>query len=266
MGEVEGARTFNVAGSAYDAFMGRYSMPLAERFADAVGIAAGLQALDVGCGPGALTDVLAQRLGVAAVLACDPSPSFVQACGDRNPGLAVQVGRAEELPFGDDAVDVVMAQLVLHFVSDPHRAALEMRRVVRPGGTIAACVWDFAHGMQMLRAYWDAALSIDPDAPDEARALRFGRAGEIAALFAEAGLEHIDESTLRVSSTYADFTELWRGFQAGIGPAGAHLAGLAEHQRDLLREELWKQVGRPAGSFRLDAVARCAVAHRPATG
>ena len=164
MDGVEGARTFQTSGSAYDRFMGRYSVPLAPRFADAAGVAAGQRVLDVGCGPGALTTVLAERVGVAAVSACDPSPPFLDECRNRVPGVDARPGRAEQLPFGDDEFDAALAQLVLHFVSDPPAAAAEMRRVVRPGGAVATCVWDFAGEMEMLRTFWDAAQALDPDA------------------------------------------------------------------------------------------------------
>ena len=133
MEPVSGARTFQTTGEAYDAFMGRYSRPLALLFADAAGVEPGMTALDVGCGPGALTGVLIHRLG------------------------------AEAIPFGDACVDRALAQLVLHFVSDPSAATTEMRRVVRPGGLVAACVWDFEVEMEMLRAFWDAALAVDAE-------------------------------------------------------------------------------------------------------
>jgi SAM-dependent methyltransferase len=263
MGEVEGARTFGVAGTAYDLFMGRYSVPLAEQFADAVGVAAGDTAVDVGCGPGALTGVLVARLGAGAVFACDPSPPFCDECALRHPGVVVKPGRAEAIPFETDTADHAMAQLVLHFVSNPEAAAREMARVVRPGGTVAACVWDFDGGMEMLRAFWDAALSIDPTAPDEARVLRFGRPGEIAELFASAQLEHIEESTLSVASTYSSFEELWNGFLAGVGPAGSYSVSLPDPERERLRRALFTRLGSPTGSFTLGAVARCAVGRVP---
>jgi SAM-dependent methyltransferase len=261
--ETEGARTFAVAGRTYDSFMGRYSTALAPRFADAAGVSPGERALDVGCGPGALTGILASRLGANAVYACDPSPSFRDACATRHPGVVVKLGRAEALPFEDELVDHALAQLVLHFVSDPARAVSEMVRVVRSGGTVAACVWDFANGMQMLRQFWDAALSIDPDAPDEARVLRFGRPREIAELFSSVGLEDVVESTLGVTSTYASFDELWNGFLAGVGPAGAYCVSLSEESRHRLRTALFIRCGSPQGPFTLGAVARCAVARAP---
>ena len=263
MEPAEGAATFRTSGAAYDAFMGRYSRPLAVAFADAAGIAPGRRALDVGCGPGALTTVLVDRLGAGAVAAFDPSAPFVSECAARHPGVDVREGRVEAVPFEDGAFDAALAQLVLHFVSDPSKAAAELRRVVRPGGTVAACVWDFAHGMEMLRHFWDAALTVDPDAPDEAQTLRFGRQGEIVELFDAAGIVEIVESTLRVASTYSGFEELWSGFCAGIGPAGSFCMALPEDRRGALRAALYNGLGAPAGPFTLAATARCAVGRTP---
>lgn len=259
-----GAKDFATSGDAYDAFMGRYSRTLATVFADSAGIAPGQHVLDIGCGPGALTTVLVERLGVAAVQACDPSPPFVAACIARHPGVDVRPGRAEALPFDGGAFDAVLAQLVLHFVSEPAVAAGEMRRVLRPGGVAAACVWDFDGGMEMLRAFWDASVAIVPDAPDEAHTLRFGHEGEIAELLDGAGFEQIHETTLRVTSTYAGFDELWAGFLAGIGPAGAFLVAQAEATRQAIRSELFRVLGSPAGPLTLGAVARSASGTAPA--
>lgn len=263
MGEVEGARTFGVAGATYDSFMGRYSRLLADPFANAAGVVAGQTAVDVGCGPGALTGVLVDRLGADAVVACDPSPRFVLECSARHTGVHVESGRAESVPFETGRFDHAMAQLVLHFVSEPDQAASEMMRVVRSGGRVSACVWDFDDGMEMLRGFWDAALELDPAAPDEARTLRFGRPGEIAQLFSGAGLTDVVESTLQVWSSYSAFDELWQGFLAGVGPAGAYCASLPDEERRHLHAALFRRFGSPAGPFRLGAVARCAVACVP---
>jgi SAM-dependent methyltransferase len=262
MEEVDGARTFGVAGSAYDSFMGRYSVGLADLFADAADVQPGRSAVDVGCGPGALTGVLVERLGAEAVAACDPSPGFLADCAERYPGIECKPGRAESIPFENGRFDHAMAQLVLHFVSEPEQAAREMARVVRPGGMVSACVWDFEAGMEMLRGFWDAAVAIDPDAPDEAQ-LRFGRPGEIAELFATVGLGDIVESTLQVSSTYTSFDEMWAGFLAGVGPAGSYCVALADEDRSRLRAEVFRRFGSPTGAFTLGAVARCAVARVP---
>ena len=260
--EVEGARQFRVDGSAYDRFMGRYSRPLAAVFADFADVQAGLDVLDVGCGPGALTEELVRRVGPEAVRATDPSPTFVAACGDRNPGVDVRLGRGEAVPFADSSVDRVLAQLVLHFVSDPATVAREFIRVLRHGGQAAACVWDFAQNMEMLRTFWDAALAVRPDAPDEATTLRFGRRGEIATLFDEAGLVEVEEAEIAVESRYEDFDELWGGFLEGVGPAGAFCVGLDDDDRAAVRSELFARLGEPTGAFTLGAVARAARGRR----
>lgn len=264
MEPVEGARTFLTSAEDYDNFMGRYSRPLARAFADWVALAPGQSALDVGCGTGALTAELANRLGPESVCAVDPSPPFVRHCAAANPGVEVRDGQAEALPFGDGMFDVTLAQLVLHFVSDPAGAAGEMRRVTRPGGKVAACVWDFAEEMRMLRLFWDAAAALDPDAPDEARTLRFGCEGEITELFAVTGLRDIRESTLVVESTYRDFDELWAGYLCGIGPAGTYCVSLAADARERLRAELLRRVDAPQGAFTLTATARVACGIVPA--
>jgi SAM-dependent methyltransferase len=263
MEAAEGARSFLKSGEAYDSFMGRYSRQLAPAFADLGGVATGQRVLDVGCGPGALTGVLVDRCGPPAVAACDPSPPFAADCAARFPGVDVRVGRAEQLPFDDGAFDVVLAQLVLHFVSDPAAAAGEFWRVLRPGGTVAACVWDFAGGMEMLRGFWDTALAVDPDAPDEDRSLRFGRAGEIVELFTNAGFVDVVESSLAVTVRYDGFDELWAGFLAGIGPAGSYCVALDDERRAAVRDGLFHRFGSPAGPFELHAVARCACGRRP---
>lgn len=253
---VDGARSFLVTGQAYDGFMGRYSGPLAVAFADATGVVRGGSALDVGCGPGALTGVLVDRLGAGRVSAMDPSPPFVAECSARHQGVTVRQGRAEDLPFRDAGFDYVLAQLVLHLVSDPRRSLEQFRRVLRPGGVAAACVWD--PGMQMLRLFWEAAARFDPRAPEAARTLRRWRPGQMPRLLSSVGFCDVVETTLEVSATYAGFEDLWSGFLAGIGPAGSYCVGLARQQRAAVRDELFRRLGSPPGSFRLSARARYA--------
>lgn len=259
--DVDGIRSFRSGAGAYDAFMGRYSFALAVPFADAAQVRRGVSALDVGCGTGALTRVLTERLGVDAVAACDPTAAFADECSRRHPGVRVRTGRAESLPFADASFDRVLAQLVLHFVSDPRAAAREMMRVATPNAIVAACVWDFEQGMEMLRRFWDAARRVDPDAPDEATTMRFGRPGEIAELFASAGLMDVSETTLRVSSDYVDFDELWSSLLGGAGPAGAFTVSLDDSGRERLRGALAEELGVGDLPFTLHAVARCAVGH-----
>lgn len=261
--DAAGSRTFRTGVEAYDRFMGRYSAKLADPFADFAGVAAGSRVLDVGCGPGAFTDVAVRRVGATAVCAIDPTPGFVEACRRRHPGVDVRQAPAEQIPFDAEMFDCAAAQLVFHFLSDAGAAVAEMTRVIGSGGVLAACVWDFADGMQMLRAFWDAALTLDPTAPDEARVLAFGGEGELTALFSAAGLVHVSEQTLTVGSDYAGFDELWAGFTAGVGPAGAYLTGLPDDHQLALREALFDVLGRPSAGLSLGAVARCARAVRP---
>ncbi len=247
-------QTLFEAVGAYDRFMGRYSRLLADEFARAAGVAAEERVVDVGCGTGALTGVLAGLVGPELVAAVDPSEPFVAECRARVPGADVRVGPAEALPFADDSFDRALAQLVFHFVGDQAASVAEMARVTRPGGGVAACVWDFTGGMTMLRAYWDAAREVDPDAPDEVG--RFGgRPGELAALWRDAGLRDLVDGSLGVSSRYEDFDELWQTFLGGAGPAGVHVASLDESRRDALREALYRRVGSSEGSFELGARA-----------
>ena len=133
------------------------------QLADLAGVAAGQRVLDVGCGPGALTAELVARLGAASVAAVDPSEPFVAAARERHPGVDVRQASAEQLPFPDDAFDAALAQLVVHFMSDPVAGLGEMARVTRPDGVVAACVWDHAGGKGPLSAFWDAARELDPD-------------------------------------------------------------------------------------------------------
>jgi SAM-dependent methyltransferase len=239
---------------AYEAFMGRYSTPLASEFSRAAGVRRGDRVIDVGCGTGALTVVLADIAGPEHVAAVDPSEPFVEQCRTRVPGADVRVAPAEALPFGDAGFDHALSQLVFHFVQDPNASVAEMIRVTRPGGLVAACVWDLTGGMTMLRSYWDAVRDAGLGGKDETE--RFGvRRGQLVELWRKAGLRNAREATLTVETSYRDFDELWDSFRAGVGPAGAHAAALEGTERNAVRGALWRQVGSPEGSFSLDARA-----------
>jgi len=228
--------SFAVAADAYDRFMGRYSAPLAPAFADFAGVAAGQRAIDVGCGPGALTTHLVELLGPAAVTAVDPSESFVDAARERHAGVTVERAAAEQLPFADGAFDVALAQLVVHFMTDPVAGLREMARVTREGGVVAACVWDHvAGGLGPLRVYWDAVHELDPDVPGEAN-LAGAREGHLAELLGAAGLHDIEESDLTVRIDHASFEEWWEPYTLGVGPAGDYVASLDPERRAELRK------------------------------
>jgi SAM-dependent methyltransferase len=225
--------SFDVAADAYDGFMGRYSHLLSPQLADLAGVREGQRVLDVGCGPGALTAELVRRLEPSGVAAVDPSESFVAAARSRYPGVDVQRASAEDLPFPDHSFDAALAQLVVHFMSDPIAGLKEMARVTRQGGVVAACVWDHAGGHGPLSLFWQAARELNPDVHDESR-LAGAREGHLGELFAAAGLQEIEESALSASLEHASFDEWWEPYTRGVGPAGVYVAGLdAERQADL---------------------------------
>lgn len=227
--------SFTAGPEAYDRFMGRYSTPLAPRFADFASIGEAQRVLDVGCGPGALTGELVRRFGADAVAAVDPSPGFVEAAVRRNPGVDVRRAEAESLPFDDGSFDAALAQLVVHFMTDPAAGIAEMRRVTRDGGVVTACVWDHAGGAGPLARFWDAARELDPGVADESD-LPGAREGDLERLLHEAGLGDVEERLLTVEVEHGSFDEWWEPFTLGVGPAGAYVQGLAEDARDRLRE------------------------------
>jgi SAM-dependent methyltransferase len=244
--------SFEVSADAYMRFMGQYSEPLARLFAGLAGIDGGQRVLDVGCGPGALTAELVKRVGAASVSAVEPSASFAAAVRERLPGVEVRRSAAEQLPFPDGAFDAALAQLVVHFMADPVQGLREMRRVTRPGGTVAACVWDHAGGRGPVAAFWSAARELDPAADDES-GLAGVREGQLASLFAQAGLDRSQATTLTVRVRHASFEHWWQPFTLGVGPAGAYVASLTPDRRAALREQCRRLL--PAGPVEITATA-----------
>jgi len=226
---------FFTSTSAYDRFMGRFSGPLGPLFADFAGVEAPGRALDVGCGPGALTAELAARLGAVNVAAIDPSEAFVEAARDRNPGADVRHAPAEEIPFADDTFDVALAQLVVHFMADALAGLGEMARVTRPDGVVAACVWDHHGHTGPLSPFWTALEEFDPAAESESQ-LAGSREGHLGELFREAGLTDVEESSLSVGVEFESFEEWWAPYELGVGPAGAYVVKLDDARRGELRE------------------------------
>ncbi len=238
--------------------MGRYSTPLAPQLADFAGVEGGQRALDVGCGPGALTSELVTRLGAESVAAVDPSESFVTAARERHPGVDVRQAAAEELPFPDGAFDVALAQLVVHFMADPVAGLREMARVTRPGGVVVACVWDLAGGRAPLSLFWTAVRQLDPGADDESEPAGV-REGHLAELFKTAGLRDVDDTDLAIRVDHESFEAWWQPYTLGVGPAGAYVAGLDPAAREELKERC-RQLA-PVAPFTLDAHAWAARGH-----
>ena len=248
---------FEVSADAYGRFMGRFSEPLASELVALLDLGLGRRALDVGCGPGALTARLVERLGVEQVTAVDPSASFVEAVRRRLPGLDVRRAGAERLPFEDASFDLVLAQLVVHFMDDPVAGLREMHRVAAPGGQVAASVWDMTGGTGPLELYARAVRELDPAAQLESDRPGTSR-GHLAELFTTAGMTDLRSEALTVVLAFERFEDWWQPFTLGVGPSGAYVAALSPDRRAALRARCEELAG-PA-PFEVSASAWCVVA------
>ncbi|HEY2326609.1 MAG TPA: class I SAM-dependent methyltransferase [Gaiellaceae bacterium] len=219
---------------AYDNFMGRYSGRLAVDFADYAGVQGGY-VLDVGAGTGALTAELLRR--GCDVAAADPSDSFIAAMAERFPGVDVRVAPAAEMPYADGEFDAALAQLVVSFISDPVAGIREMARVTKPGGTVAACVWDVGGGRAPFSPVWTSAHSLGlPDGGEDK--LLGTKAGQLEELSTQAGLEEVEGGEVSVRVEHATFDEWWEPFNHGVGPIGAYVASLDAEQKEALVEDV----------------------------
>jgi len=228
--------------------MGRYADPLAEVFVAFAGVGQAAKVLDVGCGPGALTAHL--RSVGAEVAAIDPSPPFVDAIRTRFPDMDVRQGTAEELPYDTGVFDAALAQLVVHFMTDPVAGTRQMARVTRPEGVVAACVWDGPAGA--LAPFWDAVHVIDPDAEDEAL-LSGAHRGHLTEIFEAAGLHAVEEDAIAVDVVHPTFEEWWEPYTYGVGPAGDYVKSLDVDARARLEDVARERLG--SGPFTVTAAA-----------
>jgi SAM-dependent methyltransferase len=247
------------AGDAYEAYMGRWSRPLADRFVRWLGAGTGLTWLDVGCGTGALTKAICELADPAAVVACDPSKPFVDHFASRfsDPRVSVVVGGTGSLPDAPTGFDRIVSALVLNFVPDAREAVADMRARLRPGGVVAAVVWDYAGGMEFLRIFWDEAVAMDPAARtlDEGTRFPICRSDRLEDIFRDAGLREVTTRAIEVPTRFDTFADYWQPFLGGSGPAPAYVASLTQDQRDALRSRLEQRLT-PGGSGPVDLVAR----------
>jgi SAM-dependent methyltransferase len=235
-----------VTGDAYEAYMGRWSRPLARVFVEWLQPKPSAHWLEVGCGTGALTSTICDLCEPASVVACDPSEPFIEHARNNlsDARASFVIAGAEALPSRDGGFDAVVSGLVLNFLPDPGHAVASMRERLRPGGVVAAYVWDYAEGMEFLRCFWEEAVALNPRAAalNESRRFPLCRVPALISLFRAAGLEQVETDLLDIPADFADFADYWTPFLRGTGPAPSYVASLDSPSRESLRERLRRRL------------------------
>jgi SAM-dependent methyltransferase len=246
-------------GDPYERYVGRWSRRVAPLFLSWLDIPAGRRWLDVGCGTGALSASILDACAPSSVTGVEPSEGFlVSAAQTLEDRVRLHRGSATDIPLESGGIDVTVSGLVLNFVPDQRAAVAEMRRVTVPGGSVAAYVWDYADKMEMMRAFWDAAVELDPDASrlDEGKRFPLCRPDALVDLFAGAGLQEVEVRAIDVPTPFASFDDYWSPFLGGQGPAPAYAMTLDEPGRTTLRERIKRRLRlEPDGSIALVARA-----------
>ena len=230
------------AGDAYERYAGRWSREVARRFIEGLDVPRDATWADVGCGTGALTERILELRNPSRVVGIDRSEGFVAhaRAAVRDPRASFETGDATALPWEEGRFDAAVSGLVLNFVREPAAMASEMARVTRPGGRVAAYVWDYAGGMQMMRWFWDVAIEQNRgDARlDQAERFPVCRPEPLAALFRDAGLEGIGVRAIDIPMIFRDFDDYWQPFLGRQGAAPTYLASLSPADQARLREAL----------------------------
>jgi SAM-dependent methyltransferase len=230
------------SGDKYEPYIGRWSRLVAHLFLNWLAIPAGGQWLDVGCGTGALSQTILQFAEPAKIRGIDRSDGFVAFAKEHTQDSRVQfdVGDAEALNADSGTFDAVVSGLVLNFIPQPERAVAEMTRVTRPGGVVAAYVWDYSGRMQMMRHFWEAAIALDPNVSelDQGRRFPICQPDPLSQLFESAGLHNVEVRPIEVSTVFRDFDDYWLPFLGGQGPAPSYLMSLSDERRATLRERI----------------------------
>ena len=248
------------SGSPYEAYVGRWSRLVAADFLSWLALPGGRRWLDVGSGTGALTQTILSVADPAEVIGIDQSADFVNHAREQvaDARATFQVADAQNLPFADAEFDAAVSGLVLNFVPEPERALAEMARVVKPSGSVAVYLWDYAGEMQLIRQFWDAAVALDPSARDLDEGVRFPlcQSDALAQLFRDADLADVAVRSIDVPTVFRDFEDYWTPFLGGQGPAPSYAMGLDEERRAALRERIRAALPMSAdGSIHLTARA-----------
>ena len=228
-------------GSSYERYVGRWSREVAPEFLSWLAVPAGSRWLDVGCGTGALSATILDRCEPLSVTGVEPSEGFLTTARANLAGRAeFLLGDGANIPLPDASIDVVVSGLVVNFVPDVQAALAEMTRVAKPGGTIAAYVWDYAGEMQFMRYFWDAAIQLQPDDAGLDEATRFPIATEdgLRTAFGSAGLLDVEVRAVDIPTAFTDFDDYWQPFLGGQGSAPSYAMALDAPARERLRELL----------------------------
>ena len=247
-------------GDAYEAYVGRWSRRVAARFLAWLDVPAGRRWLDVGCGTGALSASVLTLTDPAEVTGVDPSDGFLATARAQvaDPRVSFSTGDARALPLPAARFDAVVSGLALNFVPEPAEAAAEFARVAAPGAVVAAYVWDYAEGMELMRHFWDAAAALDPSGGelDEGRRFPICRPGPLRALWTDAGLADVSVEAIDIPTVFTGFDDYWEPFLGGQGAAPAYLMALGEERRDAIRDLLRDRLpSNPDGAISLTARA-----------
>jgi SAM-dependent methyltransferase len=230
------------SGAAYEPYVGHWSRLVAREFLRWLAVPPGSSWLDVGCGTGALSQTILQVAAPSLVTGIDPSEGYVAFARQQvvDARVSFAVGDAQALPAQTATYDAVVAGLVLNFVPDPSRAVAEMARVTRPGGVVAAYVWDYAEGMQLMRYFWDAAVALDPAALelDEGQRFPLCKPEPLTALFRVASLTDVAARAIDIPTDFRDFDDYWSPFLGGQGPAPGYAMSLDDERQAMLREQM----------------------------
>jgi SAM-dependent methyltransferase len=242
MADVSGQYTWRST-DAYEAYVGRWSRPLAEAFLTWFAVPTAGRWLDVGCGTGALTEAILHATDPIAVVGIDPSPDFLGAAQIRvsDPRARFEVSDARALPVTSDAYDAVVAGLVLNFVPDPAAAVAEMVRATRPGGAVGAYVWDYRGQMQGAQYFWDAVAVTDAAAVtfDPRPHFHTCEPEPMTDLFRAAGLDDVAVEAIDLPMAFRDLDDFWLPHtMVGAAVAQRYVSGLDDDRQAALREQL----------------------------